>query len=267
MNASPRGPLPADLRRYLATARLGRRVYFYPETDSTNDVALDLARRGEAEGTIVVADHQRRGRGRRGRTWTSPPGNDLLVSVILRPGGDPRGALALTLVFATAISVALSKLLGVDLGVKWPNDVVSPSGKIAGVLAESASAAGAVAHTVVGVGINVNSTAEQLPRDAPVPPASCRTLTGVEWDRAAVLADVLGTVEAYYDRFRRDGFPPLRSAYEARLLQMDRAVAFDRDGTRETGRVLGVAADGALRVARDRGGECELYTETVEVLA
>jgi BirA family biotin operon repressor/biotin-[acetyl-CoA-carboxylase] ligase len=265
VTATSCGPLPADLLRHLVTARLGRRIYFYPETGSTNDIAIDLARRGEAEGTLVVADHQRAGRGRRGRTWTSPPGKDLLVSLVLRPPGLAQGALAVTLVVATAVSVALSKLLDVEFMVKWPNDVVSAEGKIAGILAESAIASGRVEYVVVGAGINVNSLAGDLPAVAPIPPVSCRMLTGAEWDRAWVLADVLGTVEAYYDRFCRDGFAPLRSAYEARLWQMGRDVGFERDGERATGRVLGVAGDGALRVALAGGGEAELHGETIEV--
>jgi BirA family biotin operon repressor/biotin-[acetyl-CoA-carboxylase] ligase len=263
---APCGLLPADLRRRLASARLGRRVYFYPETDSTNDVALQLARGGEEEGTIVLADYQRRGRGRRGNTWSSPRGRDLLVSIILHPEGDARATLAVTLVAATAISVVLSKLLDVEVGVEWPNDVVTPAGKIAGLLAESAASTRGVAFVVVGAGINVNSRAEDFAREGHAA-ASCRTLTGLEWDRVDVLADVLGTIEAYYDRFRRDGFGPLRAAYESRLRHMDRAVAFERGGRRETGRVRGVALDGALRVTLEGGEEVALYSETVEVLA
>lgn len=267
MQPAPVGPLPAELARYLATAWLGRRVYFFPETDSTNDVAQELARGGEPEGTIVVADHQRHGRGRRGHTWSSPPGRDVLCSMILRPEGDARGALPVTLAIATAISVALSKFLDVDFLVKWPNDVVSAQGKIAGILAESAGTGGRVDHVVVGMGINVNSTAGDWPADLRAAAVSCRSLTGSPWDRALILADVLGTIEAYYDRFRREGFGPLASAYEARLWQMGRRVAVEWSGARAAGVVTGVARDGALRVALDADGAVvELYSEMVEVI-
>lgn len=265
--SAPAGPLPADVRRFLATARLGRRSYFYPETDSTNDVALALARAGEPEGTLVVADFQRRGRGRRTHAWSSPPGRDALFSTVLRPGGDARSALPVTLLVATAISIVLSKLLDLEFQVKWPNDVMSPAGKIAGVLAESASAGGTLSHLVVGVGVNVNTRADEFPADLRLPAASCATLTGSEWDRAFILADVLGTIEAYYDRFRRDGFTPLVTACEARLQQRGRTVAFESGGERVTARALGVAPDGALRVRLDRdGSETSLYSEIVEVV-
>jgi BirA family biotin operon repressor/biotin-[acetyl-CoA-carboxylase] ligase len=186
---------------------------------------------------------------------------------VLRPEADARASLAVTLAIATAISVALSKLLDADVMVKWPNDVVSPSGKIAGILAESAASGGRVDHVVVGMGINVNSTADDWPGEWRAAAASCRSLTGVEWDRAFVLADVLGAVEAYYDRFRRDGFAPLVSSYQARMTQMNRTVAFESGGVRATGRVTGVAADGALQVRLDAGAALvSLYNESVEVI-
>jgi BirA family biotin operon repressor/biotin-[acetyl-CoA-carboxylase] ligase len=261
------GPLPADVQRHLSTARLGRRIFFYPVLDSTNDVALELARGGEPEGSVVMADHQRAGRGRRGHTWSSPPERDVLMSLVLRPGKDARDALPVTLVAALSIAVVLSKLLDVEVGVKWPNDVVCASGKLAGILAESSSTALCLTHLVVGVGINVNVRADEFPAQLNHPAASCHTLTGEDWTRADIAADVLGTIEAYYDRLLRDGFAPLRSAYEARLVHMEREVAFEHDGARTSGVVRGVAADGALRVEPYGGEEMLLYGESIEAAA
>jgi len=261
------GPLPADVQRRLATARLGRRIYFHPEIGSTNDAALELARRGETEGTVVMTDHQRAGRGRRGHTWSSPPQRDVLMSLVLRPGSDARDALPVTLVAALSIAVVLSKLLDVEVAVKWPNDVVCARGKLAGILAESSSSSSGLAHLVVGIGINVNVRAEEFPAELHHPAASCRTLTGQDWDRADIAADVLGTIEAYYDRLRRDGFATLRSAYEARLLHLDQEVAFEHNGVRSSGVVRGVAPDGALRIERAGGEETLLYGESIEALA
>jgi BirA family biotin operon repressor/biotin-[acetyl-CoA-carboxylase] ligase len=260
------GPLPADVQRHLATARLGRRIYFHPDIASTNDAALVLARAGEPEGTAVIADHQRDGRGRRGQVWSSPAQRNLLMSVILRPDTDARGALAVTLVAAVSVSVVLSKLLDVEFLVKWPNDVVCEHGKIAGILAESSASTAGLSHVVLGIGINVNARAEEFPAGLPYPAASCLTLTGVEWDRAHIAADVLGTIEAYYDRFLRDGFSPLRGAYEARLLHLGQRVAFEQKGARVDGIVRGVAVDGALRIERDGGEETLLYNETIEAV-
>jgi BirA family biotin operon repressor/biotin-[acetyl-CoA-carboxylase] ligase len=267
MNTAACGPLPAEVQRRLATARLGRRIYFHPETASTNDVALELSRAGEPEGTVVIADHQGAGRGRRGQAWSSPPHCNLLMSIILRPETDARGALPVTLVAALSVSVVLSKLLDVEMSVKWPNDVVSSRGKIAGILAESSASASGLVYLVLGIGINVNALAEDFPPGLPYPAASCRTLTGVPWNRADIAADVLGTIEAYYDRFLRDGFAPLRGAYDARLLHLGRRVEFDRDRARVTGVVMGAGEDGALRVGLAGGEEILLYSESIEVVA
>jgi BirA family biotin operon repressor/biotin-[acetyl-CoA-carboxylase] ligase len=260
------GPLPADVQRRLASARLGRRIFFYPELGSTNDAALELAKSGEPEGTVVMTDHQRAGRGRRGHTWSSPPGRDVLMSLVLRPGSDARDALPVTLVTALSIAVVLSKLLDVETGVKWPNDVMCPQGKLAGILAESTSSSSGLSHLVVGIGINVNVRAEEFPAGLHYPAASCHTLTGHDWDRADIAADVLGTIEAYYDRMLRDGFGPLRSAYEARLMHMGRTVRFECRGVRAEGTVLGVGPDGALRIDVN-GEEALLYGESIEVVA
>jgi BirA family biotin operon repressor/biotin-[acetyl-CoA-carboxylase] ligase len=261
------GPMPADVQRRLATARLGRRLYFYPEIGSTNDAALELARAGEPDGSVVMADHQKSGRGRRGQVWSAPVHRDLLMTLILRPGTEPRAALPVTLVVAMSIAVVLSKLLDVEVGVKWPNDVVCDRGKIAGILAESSTSASGLAHLVVGIGINVNARTEDFPPDLPYPAASCLTLTDTEWDRADIAADVLGTIEAYYDRLLRDGFGPLRSAYEARLVHMGREVACAHRGVRISGAVRGVAMDGALRVEQAGAEEILLYGESIEVLS
>jgi BirA family biotin operon repressor/biotin-[acetyl-CoA-carboxylase] ligase len=186
--------------------------------------------------------------------------------MILRPEGDARHALPVTLAVATAVSVTLSKLLDVDIFVKWPNDVVARDGKIAGILAESASSGGRLSHAVVGVGVNVNSGESDFGGELHGRAASCKTISGAEWDRADLLADLLGTIEAYYDRFRRDGFGPLVSAYEARLVQAEKEVAFERDGVRRSGHVVGVSRDGAL-VVRMSDGDVHLYSEQIEVLA
>jgi BirA family biotin operon repressor/biotin-[acetyl-CoA-carboxylase] ligase len=226
------GPLPADVQRRLATARLGRRIFFYPEIASTNDAALELARRGEPEGTVVMADHQRAGRGRRGHTWSSPPQRDVLMSLVLRPGTDAREALPVTLVTALSIAVVLSKLLDVEVGVKWPErrrvcarQAGGHPRRIVFLASRACAPRGRDRH-------QRERARGRISAGLRYPAASCRTLTGQDWDRADIAADVLGTIEAYYDRLRRDGFAPLRAAYEARLVHLHRDVAFEHNGVR-----------------------------------
>jgi BirA family biotin operon repressor/biotin-[acetyl-CoA-carboxylase] ligase len=259
--------LPSRVRPHLATASLGRRIYYYPETGSTNDVAVTLARGGEAEGTIVVTDYQRLGRGRQGREWQAPRGRDLLVSVILRPPGEPRSVLPVTLALSLALSAGLSRATGLEVGVKWPNDLVTVDGKLGGILAEATHAPGGAGFVVVGFGINVNAGSEEMPGGLRLPAVSCRSLTGETLDRAPLLADLLGMMEVYYRRFCADGFGPLVSAYEERMLHRGRPVRFVRDGTEHVADVAGVEEDGALRVrVHGSGDPLSLYNEEIEVL-
>lgn len=254
--------LPTRIQETLATARFGRRIYYYPETGSTNDVALELARGGDPEGTIVVAEQQRAGRGHHDHRWDSCAGRDLLFSLVLRPRTDPVGLLPVTLALSTGMSIVLSRETGARVGVKWPNDLVCDRGKIAGILAEATHRRGRTDTLVLGVGVNVNSTAADLARvDRAI---SCRVLSGREHDRAMLLANLLATLETWYDRFTRDGFASLTSTYNDRMLLRGRRVTFLWKGIPSQGTVLAVADDGALAVALEGDETILLRNETIE---
>jgi len=156
MVETPELVLPADIRAGLHTEVVGGRIVGYGRVGSTNAAALELARRGAPEGTLVIADHQTRGRGRLGRRWESPPGAGIWMSLILRPAVPPERAPAITLVAAASVTQAI-RAVGLPVLVRWPNDVIVASGrKICGILSEMEGAAESVQHIVVGIGINVN---------------------------------------------------------------------------------------------------------------
>jgi len=257
--------LPALVREQLFTSVIGQRLYYYPEMPSTNDVALELARVGEPDGTVVYTDSQTSGRGRGANTWISPPGRDLAMSLILRPQGPVRSILPMTLAIAIAVSVVLTKMLDMDVGVKWPNDVVSGGRKLAGILAEGASRGGESTFVVVGIGINVNSMAEDFPAEIRDTVTSCSEMTSQEFGRAGLMADVLGTIESYYLRFRVDGFGPLIATYEDRHVLAGQSISIRDDDGEYGGVVLGVQEDGALMIRSDTGQEIKLYNETVRL--
>ena len=269
--------LPETIRRCLFTPLLGSRIYYYPAVDSTNRVARELAAAGEPEGTLVITDFQTAGRGRRDHTWSSAEGRDLLFSLILRAGGEPRMLLPITLAFSLALSVGLSKTFGsitgsdtpgVDVGIKWPNDLFAGGAKIGGILAEGSSVEGRATYTVVGVGINVNSTTDDFPEEISASAASCATLTGMSLDRAALLAELLGSMESYYRRFCVDGFGPLAAAYVDRMIAVGKQVEVDIDGAGVALEVIGVGVDGALLTRRSDTGEAlSLYNEEIRIIS
>lgn len=260
----PREPdlLPRAFLDGLGTAWLGRRVYYLVEVDSTNRLAVQLARAGERHGTMVITDYQRAGRGRGTRRWLSPPGRNLLFSLIFKPERSSRDLLPLTLVFGLSVAETLSDILGEAFTVKWPNDVVTGSRKICGVLAEGSTASRRASFVVVGLGVNVNQSEDEFEGSLVDRATSCLAVVGKRLDRTNLLRLLLGGLESVSQRFFDRGFAPFREPYEARMSTMGTQVAYRRGGKTAKGTVVGVAIDGALRV-RTGSEEVVLYNETV----
>jgi len=161
---------------------------------STQDEAHRLGAEGAPGGTVVLAEEQTAGRGRQGRAWYSRAGAGVWMSVLLRPRARPEGgALAIRAGLATAAALAVAAP-GVAARLRWPNDVVVAGRKLVGVLPEAASG-----RVVLGIGVNVNQTADELPRDTPKPPTSLRLELGHELARAPLLAAILLELERGYD--------------------------------------------------------------------
>ena len=186
------------------------RLAWVQSTGSTNADVAALAREGEHEGYVLIASEQTRGRGRLARTWASPPGRSVAISVLLEPGHDFLRWGWLSLLAGLAVHRALAALApepgAVEL--KWPNDVLVGGRKVCGILSERVEHPGG-ARAVVGLGINVSLDADELP----VPTATSLTLEGFDSTTDAVVAAVLSAFEDYYRVWRAEG--TLRNAYEA----------------------------------------------------
>jgi BirA family biotin operon repressor/biotin-[acetyl-CoA-carboxylase] ligase len=178
----------------LLQGRLGRPYRFVEECASTQR----LLETDEAEGTTVATDLQTHGRGRLGRTWETPAKRALLFSVLLRP--TPPMALwpELSLVAGDAVAATLREETGLAAELGHPNDVLIAGRKVAGILPEAS-----VGRVVLGIGVNVNQTREELPAETPKPPTSLRVETGREWPRALLLAAILRELEHRYDDWVR----------------------------------------------------------------
>ena len=173
----------------LLRGRLGRPYRFVEECESTQR----LLAADEAEGATVAADHQTQGRGRLGRTWLAPPGRALLFSVLLRPLPPLARWPELSVVAGEAVAAALP----VEASVSHPNDVLAGGRKLAGILPEASDG-----RVVLGIGVNVNQTEEELPADATRPATSLRLETGREWERAPLLTAILSELERRYDAWQ-----------------------------------------------------------------
>jgi BirA family biotin operon repressor/biotin-[acetyl-CoA-carboxylase] ligase len=209
----------------------------------------------DPEGAIATTDHQTAGRGRLGRRWLEAPGTSVMVSVLLRPPAERR-APELSLVAAVAVALALEDVTGggrASAQIKWPNDVLLQGRKVAGILAEMKGVA-----VVLGIGINVNQTADELPEGTKLEAASLRSLDGVVRDRETVLTSLLHRLDRLYAEWRAGGLEPLRHELAARDYLRGRRI--------RTGETAGVAAGidpaGRLRVETTAG---PVYVESGEI--
>ena len=155
-----------------------------------------LLREDDPEGAVAVANEQTEGRGRLGRSWHAPPRTSVLVSVLLRPPVEPARLPELSLVAGGAVAEAIADVTGLQPAIKFPNDVLVGGRKVAGILAESSEG-----RVVLGIGVNVNQTREQLPADAQTEPTSLHVEIGEPVDRAALLVAILARLETAYDRW------------------------------------------------------------------
>ena len=186
--------LSPDSVEPLLRGRLGRPYRFVDECASTQRL-LDGA---EAEGTMAATDLQTAGRGRLGRSWEAPAGKALLLSVLLRPKPPMPLWPELSLVAGEAVAAALRVEAGVAAALSHPNDVLIDGRKVAGILPEASTG-----RVVLGIGVNVNQTAEELPGETPKPPTSLLVETGREWSRAPLLAAIMLGLELRYVEWQR----------------------------------------------------------------
>lgn len=223
-----------------------RTIEWYDAIDSTQRRARELADAGAAEGSIVLADRQTAGRGRLGRAWFSPPGVNVMGTIVLRPACDPSAVAPLALVAGLAVADAVEDAIGLRPGLKWPNDVQLGGRKVAGILAELHGEIDRVEAVLLGVGLNVNLPQEALPAELRSIATSLRIACGRPLDRVAVAARLLAAIEARYARFLAGGFREMRSEWEAASVLTDHDVDVAGGGTAVAGRVRGVDDDGAL---------------------
>jgi BirA family transcriptional regulator, biotin operon repressor / biotin---[acetyl-CoA-carboxylase] ligase len=178
-----------------------RQVHAFERVGSTNDVLKDLARAGAPEGTVVLAGEQTAGRGRHGRGWESPPGN-LFLSFLLRPQ-DRTVAPLVPLAAGVAVAEAVAAH-GAAPRLKWPNDVLVPPRKLAGILAEASAEAAGLESVVVGVGLNVNADFGRASKEVRAEATSLAAETGRPHDVLELAAEILGRWALWYDALRTD---------------------------------------------------------------
>lgn len=262
------------IEKYLQTKWLGRNLLFYDSVGSTNDrvhqLADDLDGKAAPHGTVVAADRQTAGKGRRGRAWESPSGTNIYFSLLLRPTFAPDKASMLTLLIAYAVKCGIERQMvshAPQCGIKWPNDVVIDGKKVCGILTEMYLEGNSIDHVIVGVGVNVGKQnfAPELVDKA----TSLEDACGQVFDRSRLLADILEVFEEEYESFAaQDAISDLKffkGKYNASLVNRNREVCVLDPKGEYRGIARGINDTGELLVELKDGSLKEVYAGEVSV--
>lgn len=245
---------PDDLLSRLGTTHvIGREIRVFQETTSTNDLAELLARGSAKEGAVVFAEAQTRGRGRHGRTWVSPAGKGLWLSVLLRPKLRMESVTQLTIAAAVALSRAIRNQTELRPDIKWPNDLLLSGKKVAGILTELSAEPGAIKHVVIGIGVNVNMASSDLPPDLQSVATSLKIECGHDLDRAALAAAILREFDNDYARVNSGHFEALADEWESQCSTLGHAVSIHVGQRRFRGRAESLDSSGALLLRTSHG--------------
>lgn len=264
ISGSPDVITAEELKSQLDTQWAGQKIVYYDETDSTNIRAKQLGEDGMPHGTLAVADKQSAGRGRRGRGWETPKGCNISMSILLRPEIPPVKAPMLTLVMAQSVAEGLKESTGVDVQIKWPNDIVFHGKKLVGILTEMSTEIDYINHVVIGVGINVNMT--EFPEELKEKATSLKIEIGQAIKRSPIIAAVMRSFEKNYSLFIEAGdLRPIQDAYNSLLVNRGKEVRILGAKEEYNAFALGVNEEGELLVRREDGTEEAIYAGEVSV--
>ncbi|WP_314585446.1 biotin--[acetyl-CoA-carboxylase] ligase [Paenibacillus terrigena] len=239
----------------LKSSVMGQQIKLLESTPSTQIIAQQMAEQGAPEGTLVIAEEQTSGRGRMGRSFHSPSGKGIWMSLILKPQTSLQFTPQLTLLIAVALCRALQRLVPISIGIKWPNDLLVGTKKISGILLESSAEDERVRYCIAGIGISVNLDLEDYPEPLREVATSLKIESGSKVDRTAIITEFLAEFETLYALYNEQGFAPIRTLWEALSISLHRPITINT----LHGKVTGIAEQldelGALWMTESATGE------------
>lgn len=246
-------PVPWELLKILHTSFVGKNIIYRESADSTQNIALSLAGKKDANGAVVIAAQQSGGRGRMKRKWVSPNGG-VWLSVVLKPSIPTAASTMLPFVAAVAVCDAIRDTTGVEATLKWPNDVMVGGKKVAGILLDLSAEAETVNHAVIGIGINANVEASRIKVDREGRPAitSLKEELGRDVNRLQLVAALLEKLEQHYMALERDP-QSIINEWRTRSDMIGRDVAVIQQGREIRGIAADINDDGSLLVKTKEG--------------
>ena len=246
--AAPDLMTEAEIKSLMHTEWVAKEVLYFDTIDSTNTKAQELAEKGYPSGTLVVADKQESGKGRRGRSWVSPSGTGIFMTLMIKPDINPNNASMLTLVAALAVAKAITSVTGEEALIKWPNDIVVNSKKVCGILTEMNAQFDYINHIVVGIGINVHN--ESFPEEISQMASSLMIEAGGKrFHRAQIIAETMSYFEQYYDTFlKTQDLSAFVREYDELLVNRNKSVRVLDPKEPFDGKAMGITPKGELIV-------------------
>lgn len=248
----------------LKTKWLGKNIKHFDTVTSTQTVAHEEAQNNAINGTVIVADEQTKGRGRITRNWQSTSGKGVWLSMILRPEIPPQEAPKLTLLTATVLADVLRNYVHVEPQIKWPNDILINGKKTAGILTEMQAEQDRIWYVIVGFGLNVNHTIEELPENINYKATSLRVETDTEWKLNDLIQEILVTFEKTYDYYLEHGFADIKEKWESYGFKMGKEISIKTMKSHWKAPFLGITNDGALITKDMDGNRTTLYSAEID---
>jgi len=252
------------IKEGLETECFGQEVIYLPSTASTNLVAKKLAQQGAGEGTLIITDYQTQGKGRLERKWWSPPGENLLFSIIFRPPFETRNTFCLTVLSSLAVAEAIRQESGLEALIKWPNDVYIKGKKVSGILSELEIKDKQLLYMIVGTGINVNSEPSINPEIQDIA-TSIKLELGRNFPRLRLLKTLLKLVENYYCALKKGDFYSIKSSWDSISMIKGKRVRVVSSGYLQEGIAESIDKEGFLIIKDCSGKRCRIISADVSL--
>ncbi|BBH20957.1 bifunctional ligase/repressor BirA [Paenibacillus baekrokdamisoli] len=257
-----------ELMEKLSGTSLIKAIKLHESVDSTQNIAQRLAEDDAPQGTLVIAEQQTSGRGRMGRKWVSPSGKGIWMSLVLRPRLPLQFASQLTLLTAVALCRALKTVAApLDIGIKWPNDLLIGGKKISGILLESTAEDERLKYVIAGIGISVNLEADDYPEELLPIATSLRMELGRPLDRADIIAAFIIEFEQLYNVYQNEGFGLIRTVWEALSVSLFKPTQLKTPTGIVVGTPIGLDESGALLVKLEDGSLLPIFSAEMSPLS
>lgn len=244
---------------------MGHNFKFLRETDSTNSVLKKMAAENAPEGTVVLADIQNAGRGRRGKAWMSAPGLGIWMSILLRPNLHPSSVQTLTLAASVAVMIALEPMGIKGLGIKWPNDILINRKKVCGILTELSAEAEKVEWVILGIGLNVNHSKSDFPHDMASIATSLRMNINTGLNRSLIAANIINEVEKVYQGFIEKGSSWVVDEWKKRNITLGKTIDVISQTGSFSAEAFDITTEGKLIVKDDDGKVHEVLSGEISI--